>query len=98
MLVRDIELVPAIVDLIDNSVDGAKRLAAQAKPAKSKGSRKPRKPKTADEIDLSGHHVKIALDENSFLIEDDCGGIEIDLVLGYAFRFGRPDDIEPLVA
>src|SRR5215469_11597966 len=26
MLVRDIELIPALVDLVDNSVDGARRL------------------------------------------------------------------------
>ena len=26
MLVKDIELIPAIVDLVDNSIDGAKRL------------------------------------------------------------------------
>jgi hypothetical protein len=97
MLVRDIELVPAIVDLIDNSVDGAKRLAAErTKGTKAKGSSKPRKAKAADAIDLSGHHIDIEVDENVFVIEDDCGGIELDRAMNYAFRFGRLDDVEPL--
>ena len=44
MLVRDIELVPAIIDLVDNSVDGAKRLAAGKSRAQKteKGAAKPK--------------------------------------------------------
>jgi hypothetical protein len=97
MLVRDIELVPAIVDLIDNSVDGAKRLVAeQPKRRKSKGSRGPRSVKPSYGLDLSGDRIDIRLDGAGFSIEDNCGGIELHRAVGYAFRFGRPDDIEPV--
>lgn len=85
MLVRDIELVPAIVDLVDNCVDGAKRQLAQ-----SNGH--------ADDsaTDLSAFRVAIALDKDSFTIEDNCGGIELRDAVRYAFRFGRLEDVEPV--
>lgn len=97
MLVRDIELVPAIIDLIDNSVDGAKRMAAeQPKRRRAKKSTDSRSVEPTYGIDLSGHRIDIRLDHDGFSIEDNCGGIELDRALGYAFRFGRPDDIEPI--
>lgn len=97
MLVRDIELVPAVIDLIDNSVDGAKRLAAEsAKKAKSKNSTGSRAVNPSAGIDLSGHAIDIRLDGDGFAIEDNCGGIELKRALEYAFRFGRPDDVEPV--
>lgn len=97
MLVRDIELVPAIVDLVDNSVDGAKRLAAE-KPAKAKRSRR-RSGVTAmpsDSLDLSRHRIDIKVEGGRFSIEDNCGGIELDRAIAYAFRFGRPEDYDPI--
>src|SRR4051794_23584283 len=39
MLVRDIELVPAIIDLIDNSVDGAKRIRGAGESPRFEGLR-----------------------------------------------------------
>lgn len=98
MLVRDIELVPAVIDLIDNSVDGAKRLAAEAtkksKPRKKSTGSRAVKPSAG--LDLSGHHIDIRLDGNGFAIEDNCGGIELERALEYVFRFGRPDDVDPV--
>jgi hypothetical protein len=97
MLVRDIELVPAIIDLIDNSVDGAKRLAA-VKPVKSKRV-KGKGGLTAmpsEGIDLSRHHIDIQIEGQRFLIEDNCGGIELDRAMEHAFRFGRPEDFDPI--
>lgn len=95
MLVRDIELVPAIVDLVDNSVDGAKRQHAKARPLDTVSGDS----SDADEtmaVDLSGHRVQIALSAESFAIADDCGGIELRDAVRYAFRFGRPEDVEPV--
>jgi hypothetical protein len=37
MLVKDIELIPAIVDLVDNSIDGAKRLRPDASDERYRG-------------------------------------------------------------
>jgi Histidine kinase-, DNA gyrase B-, and HSP90-like ATPase len=97
MLVRDIELVPAIVDLVDNSVDGAKRMAAATQTSSGSGL-------TASEngydaklaTALAGHRVTLSLSPEEFVIEDDCGGIERKDALEYAFRFGRPEDVEPV--
>ena len=63
------QLADAIVDLVDNCVDGAKR--QQAKNAQPSDS--------ADEeggVDLSGYTVEISLGD-SFVITDNCGGIEL---------------------
>jgi hypothetical protein len=100
MLVRDIELVPAIIDLIDNSVDGAKRLAAEGG-SKRKGRAKKRRStgkgtRPTYGVDLSGHHIEIEVDGQHFAIRDDCGGIELDRAMGHAFRFGRPKDFDPI--
>lgn len=71
MLTRDIELIPAIIDLVDNSIDGARALA--------------------DEGDLGRSWVRITASKDSFVVEDNCGGIDLDVARHYAFRFGRPE-------
>jgi hypothetical protein len=85
MLVRDIELVPAIVDLVDNSVDGARLAAKRSDLAEE------------SETPLSGYRVDIALAEDRFVIADNCGGIALKDAVDYAFRFGRPEEVEPIV-
>lgn len=91
MLVRDIELVPAIVNLVDNSVDGAKRqLAKHAPPAQ------PEADEDEDGVDLSDYCVDISLGQDSFTIADNCGGIELKDAMYYAFRFGRLKDVDPV--
>jgi Histidine kinase-, DNA gyrase B-, and HSP90-like ATPase len=70
MLTRDIELIPAIADLVDNSVDGARGMAV-------------------DPADLNGYYVHIEAVADRFVIDDNCGGIDIDTARKYAFRFGR---------
>jgi len=77
MLVKDISLVDAIIDLIDNSVDGARRLRPGG--------------------DYSGLLVKIDVDNEEFRIEDNCGGIEVEIARKQAFRFGRPPGTTPLI-
>ena len=59
MLTRDIELVDAILDLLDNCVDGILRQR------KNSSGEKPYK----------GFKAKITFDEKSFSISDNCGGI-----------------------
>jgi hypothetical protein len=77
MLVKDIELIPAILDLVDNSVDGAKRL----------------RPKRKTDGRFNGLSVSLTLSSDLFQIEDNCGGIDVDHARQYAFRFGRPKGI-----
>jgi len=46
--------------------------------------------------DFKGLFIDITLNENSFEIRDNCGGIDIDIAKQYAFRFGRPDDVQDI--
>jgi hypothetical protein len=90
MLVRDIELVPAIVDLVDNSVDGAKRLSERVKhdpdlkAQQANGNGSP----------LAGREVTLDITPERFVVKDDCGGIDLKDARDYAFRFGRLEDVE----
>lgn len=62
MLTRDIDLEDAILDLLDNCLDGVAR------------SQK----KNPDEINYQGYEVNISFDKKHFIIEDNCGGIPSD--------------------
>jgi len=62
MLTRDIELEDAILDLLDNCLDGVAR------------SQK----KDPSEIDYHGYKAEINFDKRSFSITDNCGGIPKD--------------------
>ena len=73
ILIRDVFLPYAIGDLIDNCVDGARRI-------------RPNK-------DFAGLHIKVNYDAEKFEIEDNCGGIPVEIAEKYAFRFGRPKDM-----
>jgi len=77
MLTRDIELEDAILDLLDNCVDGAIR-TINGKPESLDGP-------------YSGFWAKVTLADDRFIIEDNCGGIDQGLAANYAFRMGRPD-------
>ena len=74
MLTKDILLIRAIIDLVDNSWDGALRVSKKH-------------PLNRLSIDLD-------ITENSFVISDNCGGIPYNVAKNYAFRFGRPTDME----
>lgn len=78
MLTRDIELSDAILDLLDNCVDGAIRSRTK---------------KQEQEDSLDGYWAKIKFDVNKFTIEDNCGGIPWELAMNYAFLLGRPEGI-----
>lgn len=77
VLTRDIRLEDAVLDLIDNSIDGAKRL----------------RPGGSDRFEELW--VKITCDAERFVIEDNCGGIDINTARQYAFRFGRDPSMKP---
>lgn len=77
MITRDISIEDAIIDLIDNSIDGANRL------------------RPGINSSFEGLYVKLSLNKDVFIIEDNCGGFSLETAQRYAFRFGRPDDIKP---
>lgn len=78
MLTRDIDLQDAILDLLDNCVDGAIRT---------------RPKKMADRDSLKGFWAKIKLSDKKFVIEDNCGGIPWRLARDYAFRMGPSETV-----
>lgn len=80
MLTRDIELRDAILDLLDNCVDGIVR---------SKGG------KVAGEAPYKGYQSKLTATPTEFVIEDNCGGIPRNAAEHVAFRLGRPSAIKP---
>lgn len=70
MLVRDILLKQAIIELIDNSIDGARSIRKNN--------------------EYKGLEIVVRFDRERFEIEDNCGGISVEVAANYAFRFGRP--------
>ncbi|MGP9767415.1 ATP-binding protein [Halomonas sp. AOP13-D3-9] len=74
MLTRDIELKDALLDLLDNCVDGALR--------KTKDDKIAEKP-------YDGFYCNINLSEDEISIIDNCGGISKEIAENYAFRMGR---------
>ena len=99
MLVKDIELIPSVVDLVDNSVDAARiRLEARLDtgPAGGRTGDATGNPPTGDATpenrDLTGYWVKLVAGPDRFEISDNCGGLPLDMAERYAFRFGRPED------
>lgn len=74
MLTRDIELGDAILDLVDNCVDGAMR--------KSKTHLDPSQP-------FKGYWAELTVSKDAFEIKDNCGGIPASSIEN-AFVLGRP--------
>lgn len=80
MLTRDIALMDAIMDLIDNCIDGVHR---------QKQTERANKDST---YLYKGFYAEITLSEKEFRIKDNCGGIPLEVAKKYAFRLGRADD------
>lgn len=76
MLTRDIELNDAILDLLDNCLDGVVRSSDN----KNKGQ---------DEKYYDSYEANITISKNCFSIRDNCGGIPRETAENYAFRMGR---------
>ena len=77
MITRDITLEDSILDLIDNSIDGA---------WKSEGSRQIG---LEHDTNLAAYTVSISADPDHFSIVDNCGGMTFDDAVNHAFSFGR---------
>lgn len=83
MLTRDIDLTDAILDLLDNCVDGVLRELN----ARSDGKKTPAKKSRPYE----GYWAEIVAKSDRFEIWDNCGGISQELAEQSAFMLGRPD-------
>lgn len=81
MLTRDIRLEDAILDLLDNCVDGILR---NRKRKEASSTKKP----------YDGFWAEIEFKNDSFTISDNCGGIPWNLH-DYAFRMGPRSDRPP---
>ena len=89
MLVRDIRLEDAIIDLVDNAVDSLIRREQIDLPVVVTGLGEGRIGSAQT------YFVDIKLDESGFCIQDNCGGIEFEEAKNHVFRFGaeeRPKD------
>lgn len=78
MLTRDISLDDCILDLVDNSIDGAWEVSGDT-------------PTLVASRVLSGFEIDITIRADRFVIQDNCGGITLDDAVEYAFTFGRRD-------
>ncbi|MEL6855788.1 MAG: ATP-binding protein, partial [Cyanobacteria bacterium J06607_13] len=79
MLTRDIDIKDAILDLLDNCIDGIQR--------STRGQELSERP-------YEGFWANIELSDKVFLIEDNCGGIPLTVAERYAFRMGKPKGIK----
>ena len=85
MLTRDIDLTDAILDLLDNCIDGVLRQLKDTEPIESFDQEKP----------YDGYWAKITATPEEFSITDNCGGIPRDIAINKAFRLGRSiEDLE----
>ena len=92
MLIRDIRLEDAILDLVDNAIDSLIRYEAINLPGLLTSLA------DLNEGDLNAQprrQVSITIQKDEFRIVDNCGGIEVANAREHVFRFGadvRPED------
>lgn len=87
LLTRDISLLEAVLDLVDNSINSA--ILKQKRPLD----------KAQDYINLlevketkKTPSINIEFDNNRFVIDDTCGGISLKLAQNEVFKFGKAED------
>lgn len=80
MLTRDIALEDALLDLIDNCIDGYCRTTGLSLSSSLI---------TANGSNNGNYHVNLELSDNKFVIDDNCGGIDFEEARNNVFRFGR---------
>jgi len=83
MLVRDIELGDTLLDLLDNCVDGILRNTD---------------PDPSEPRPYKHYYANFVIGPELFQLEDNCGGIPIDLARRKAFAIGKPEPITGLDA
>lgn len=81
-LTRDLTLEDAILDLVDNSIDGA--IQTQALDVSASLLHDPPEPQSQKV------NIDIAITADSVCISDSAGGIDPDLIADDVFRLGRP--------
>jgi hypothetical protein len=82
MLTRDIDLKDAVLDLLDNCVDGLMR--SMGRDFDAKDGAKP----------YEGFRAEMHFARDGFQIRDNCGGISLKLAEESAFRLGRPKNVD----
>ena len=82
MITRDIELEDAILDLLDNCIDGILRSIRQGEKKKGATKDKP----------YAGYKATITAKPDHFEIVDNCGGIESETAINSGFMLGRRDE------
>lgn len=75
MMTRDIGLEEAVLDLLDNCIDGLLRSTKEISGPQP----------------YNGFYAEIYADSDRFIIQDNCGGIPRQIARESAFRLGRPD-------
>lgn len=88
-LIKDIELIPAILDLVDNSVDSARALAIEAHGLPLEGHPSALPPNAFEKLE-----VALNVQSERFEVSDNCAGISVDVARNYAFRIGRAKDFQ----
>lgn len=78
MITKDISLEDCILDLVDNCLDGARKVIHSVKGNIDDS-----------EFDFTGFQARIDFTNQAFDISDNCGGITISEAINYAFHFGR---------
>lgn len=84
MITRDLTVEASILDLIDNALDEA--VARQGVDVTAVLTA----PGNGDRPGFADAKVTIAIDEDSFIIKDTCGGISVEKARETVFRFGNP--------
>jgi hypothetical protein len=79
VLTSDISVADAILDLIDNSIDAARK-DIQHKGGAQKGQHLP--------SSYAGYTINLSIDESGIAIQDNCHGIEEGLLTEKAFKLG----------
>lgn len=74
-LTKDIALDKALIDLVDNSIDAAKNQLQYEN----------------GEEDFSKFKIEMFLNDDEFIIKDNCGGFSLEVAKKYALRIGRPN-------
>jgi hypothetical protein len=79
-ITKDVSIEDCILDLLDNSIDGARKVSVQRDPAVVRID------------DYSDFRAELTTEARQFVIKDNCGGISIGEAIDDAFHFGRRAD------
>jgi hypothetical protein len=83
-ITKDVTVLECILDLIDNCLDGARNHLYRSGQIDE----------AAEAVNYEGFWCNVSISKETFIIEDNCGGISIDKAKNYAFRFGRRKNYE----